>query len=97
MGFQSRISEYEESLSNGAHAAQEWVEEVVDARPLASLCAVFTAGLMIGASVGCAIAKSGSRQTLSRSRMPQLDDLSHRISEAVSQAIPKNLSGLFGR
>lgn len=97
MGFQSRISEYEESISNGAHAAQEWVEEAVEARPLVSLCAVFTAGLMIGAGVGCAIANGGSKRMQSRSRLPQLDDLSHRISEAVSQAIPRNISGLFSR
>ncbi|WP_437225320.1 hypothetical protein SH661x_004013 [Planctomicrobium sp. SH661] len=93
MAHTSRISEYEQQPANGAHTAQQWCSEMVEAQPLASLCAVFAAGFVVGVGAVAAMATPSRPQ----SRLPQMDHLTDRIADAVSRAMPKQLSDLWSR
>ncbi|WP_437186933.1 hypothetical protein SH668x_000304 [Planctomicrobium sp. SH668] len=91
----SRISEYQEQLSNSCHEVEEWASDLVEQRPMEVMCGVFAAGFLLG--VGLASTMLAPPPARSRSRFAQLDGFSDKIAESISRAIPKQVSDLWHR
>jgi len=88
----SRISEIEQSAQDGMQAARDWTTDMIEEQPMATLCGAFAAGFVLGVGAVAVLCSAAPR---SRSRFPQMNGLSQRIADAVSQAIPHQLSEMW--
>lgn len=94
MAQTSRISEIEESTREGIQAARDWTKDMIEEQPMATLCGAFAAGFVLGVGAVAVLCGAAPR---SRNRFPQVEGLSQRIADAVSQAIPHQLSEMWSR
>jgi hypothetical protein len=106
MSYSSRISALEQQMAEQAQAVPAWTHDMVETRPLAVMCTVFAAGFVLGAGIVAAVAtgetqtplRSGWRRDLERFAGRTSQDaelLSDRIVDAVSRALPHQLSDLW--
>lgn len=92
MAQASRISEMEQTACEGMSAAQEWTADMVKEQPVATLCTVFAAGMVVGMG---AVALLSSSMQRPKGRFAQMEGLSQRIADAVCNAMPHQLSDLW--
>jgi len=92
MAQSSRISEYEQSAGEGVQMAQGWANEMVDTQPVATICTVFAAGVVVGLGAVAILAASTSPP---RSRLSQMEGFSQRMADAICNAMPHQLADLW--
>ncbi|MCA8996052.1 MAG: hypothetical protein KDA80_03685 [Planctomycetaceae bacterium] len=88
--FQHRFQDMREQAEGGVDTAQEWIADMVEPRPITTLCTSFAAGLLTGVCVGVVLYE----RSRPRSRYSKLKDfeeeMTHRISDAVQSALPSS-------
>lgn len=92
MDIKNRISELEEQVCESAQAIPRWANDVIQEQPVSSVCAVFATGFAVGVGIVALMASGPSQR-----RMLDPESLAQRISNAVSQAIPKQLADVWSR
>jgi len=98
MSINSRISEYEAAAEEQLHAAQQWATDMIDDRPVATLCSVFAVGFAIGAGIAAAMVAASPPPRTWRSRLGNnMEGMADRMSEAICNALPKNVSQMWQR
>jgi hypothetical protein len=81
-----------ERARQGAEEARDWAVHAVEDRPLAALCAVFGAGLVLGISGVTAYCAAQQR-----AQARQHHDLIERMTQAVARALPQQLRDVLHR
>ncbi|WP_437193891.1 hypothetical protein [Planctomicrobium sp. SH527] len=92
MDIKNRIAEFEEQVCESAQAIPRWANDTIQEQPVSSVCAVFATGFAVGVGIVALMATTPRHR-----KLMDPESLAQRISEAVSQVIPKQLSDAWSR
>ena len=90
-GQKSKSSQWQQSPQAMAQQAGEYLHEQIDNQPMTAVLVCFAAGLAVGAGLVALSCQASEYDTASRwglGTRSQRDAFTHRITDAVMQAIP---------